>query len=95
MGQISDNKAVFEMSVNQRFAGKKGNLQIVSQNDTGESEPLIIPVTGPKIKSKPVPTKTVAPKQQSQSRVPEITCLKGATKRTFQAIDCPPGYTKG
>ena len=95
LGQISDNKAVFEMSVNQRFAGKKGNLQIVSQNDTGESEPLILPVTGPKVKSKPVPTKTVAPKQQSQSRVPEITCLKGATKRTFQAIDCPPGYTKG
>lgn len=95
LGQISNNKAVFEMSVNEKFAGKKGNLQIVSQNDTGESDPLTLPVTGPKVKSKPVPTKTVAPKQQSQSRVPVITCLKGATKRVFEAPVCPPGYTKG
>ena len=95
LGQISGNKAIFEMSVNDKFAGKKGTLQIVSKNETGESDPLKLPVTGPKVKSKPAVVKPVVPKQQSQSRVPEITCLKGATKRVFEAPICPPGYTKG
>ena len=93
VGQISDSKANFEISINDRYAGKKGTLQIVSKNEVGESSPLNLPVTGPKVKSKPVAVKTLAPKPVTRAQ--EITCLKGATKRTFQALDCPPGYTKG
>ena len=92
-GQISDSKANFEISINDKYAGKKGTLQIVSKNEVGESSPLNLPITGPKVKSKPVAVKTLAPKPDT--RVQQITCLKGATKRTFQALDCPPGYTKG
>lgn len=95
IGQISGGSAVFEMSVNDRYAGKKGTLQIVSKNEAGESDPLKLPVTGPKIKSKPVSVKTVAPKPQAPSRVPEVACFKGATKRVFEGTTCPPGYTKG
>ena len=94
-GQISGGSAAFEMSVNDRYAGKKGTLQIVSKNEAGESDPLKLPVTGPKVKSKPVAVKTVAPKPQAPARVPEVTCLKGATKRVFEGTTCPPGYTKG
>ncbi len=94
LGQISGGKAVFEMSVNDKYAGKKGILQIVSKNDAGESEPLKLPVTGPRVKSKPVAAKTIAPRP-SQVRQPVITCLKGATKRIFEGTTCPPGYTKG
>ena len=83
------------MAINSKYAGKKGALQIVNKNSAGESEALKIPVTAPKVKSKPVATKTVAPKLPTQVKQPVITCFKGATKRTFEGIDCPPGYTKG
>jgi hypothetical protein len=94
-GQIIGNKANFEMAINSKYAGKKGTLQIVNKNSAGESDALKIPVTAPKVKSKPVAVKTVAPKQPTQARQPVITCLKGATKRIFEGTDCPPGYTKG
>lgn len=95
VGQINGNKASFEMAINSKYAGKKGALQIVNKNSAGESEALKIPVTAPKVKSKPVATKTVAPKLPAQVKQPTITCLKGATKRVFEGIECPPGYTKG
>ena len=95
VGQINGNKASFEMAINSKYAGKKGALQIVNKNSAGESEALKIPVTAPKVKSKPVATKTVAPKLPTQVKQPVIICFKGATKRTFEGIDCPPGYTKG
>lgn len=95
IGQISGNKASFEMAINSKYAGKKGTLQIVNKNSAGESEALKIPVTAPKVKTKPVAVKTIAPKQPTQPRQSLITCLKGATKRTFEGTDCPPGYTKG
>ena len=95
VGQINGNKASFEMAINSKYAGKKGALQIVNKNSAGESEALKIPVTAPKVKSKPVATKTVAPKLPAQVKQPVITCFKGATKRIFEGIDCPPGYTKG
>jgi hypothetical protein len=94
-GVINGNKASFELAVNSKFAGKKGTLQIVNKNSAGESNPLRIPVTAPKIKSKPVAVKTLAPKPPTQARQPVITCLKGVTKRVFEATECPPGYTKG
>lgn len=94
-GQINGNKASFEMAVNSKYAGKKGTLQIVNKNSAGESDPLKIPITAPKVVSKPAATKTIAPKPQTQVRQPEVTCLKGATKRVFEGTDCPPGYTKG
>ncbi len=92
-GQVSEGKAEFEISVNSKYAGKKGTLQVVGKNEAGESNPLNLPVTGPKVKSKPVAIKTLAPKPVT--RAPEITCLKGATKRVFEGTSCPPGYTKG
>lgn len=95
IGQINGNKASFEVAINSKYAGKKGDLQIVNKNSAGESEALKIPVTAPKVKSKPVAIKTVAPKPPTQVKQPTITCLKGATKRVFEAIECPPGYTKG
>jgi hypothetical protein len=95
VGQINGNKASFEMAINSKYAGKKGALQIVNKNSAGESEALKIPVTAPKVKSKPVATKTVAPKPPAQVKQPMVACSKGATKRTFEGIDCPPGYTKG
>jgi hypothetical protein len=94
-GVINGNKASFEIAINSKFAGKRGTLQIVNKNSAGESEALKIPVTAPKVKSKPVAVKTVAPKPPTQVRQPVVTCLKGATKRTFEGTDCPPGYTKG
>jgi sugar lactone lactonase YvrE len=95
VGQINGNKASFEMAINSKYAGKKGTLQIVNKNSAGESDALKIPVTAPKVKSKPVAIRTIAPKAPVQARQPSITCLKGATKRTFEGTDCPPGYTKG
>ena len=95
IGQITGNKASFEMAVNSKYAGKKGTLQILNRNAVGESEALKIPVTAPKVKAKPVAVKTIAPKPPTQPRQSLITCLKGATKRTFEATDCPPGYTRG
>lgn len=94
-GVINGNKASFELAVNSKFAGKKGTLQIVNKNSAGESDALRIPVTAPKVKSKPVAVKTLAPKPPTQARQPVITCLKGVTKRVFEATECPPGYTKG
>lgn len=94
-GVINGNKAIFEMAINSKYAGKKGILQIVNKNSAGESDALKIPVTAPKVKSKPVAVKTIAPKPPSQVRQPVITCLKGATKRIFEGTTCPPGYTKG
>lgn len=93
-GQITGNKASFEMVINSKYASKKGVLQIINKNSAGESEALKIPVTAPKVKRTPVATKTVAPAPPSQRALPTITCLKGATKRVFEAIECPPGYTK-
>ena len=94
-GVIDGNKASFEVAINSKYAGKKGALQIVNQNSAGESAALKIPVTAPKVKSKPIATKTVAPKPPTQAKQPLITCSKGATKRTFEGTDCPPGYSKG
>lgn len=94
-GVINGNKASFEVAINAKYAGKKGTLQVVNQNSAGESAALKIPVTGPKVKSKPIAVKTLAPKPQAPSRIPEVTCLKGATKRVFEGTTCPPGYTKG
>ena len=42
------------MAINSKYAGKKGALQIVNQNSAGESAALKIPVTAPKVKSKPL-----------------------------------------
>ena len=95
VGQINGNKASFEMAINSKYAGRKGTLQIVNKNSAGESDALKIPVTAPKVKSKPVAIKTIAPKAPVQARQPSIICLKGATKRTFEGTDCPPGYTRG
>jgi hypothetical protein len=95
IGQVRGNKANFEMAINSKYAGKKGTLQIVNKNSAGESDALKIPVTAPKVKSKPTATKTIAPKPPAQVKQPEITCLKGATKRVFEGTTCPPGYTRG
>ena len=95
VGQVRGNKANFEMAINSKYAGKKGTLQIVNKNSAGESDALKIPVTAPKVKSKPTAVKTIAPKPPAQVKQPEITCLKGATKRVFEGTTCPPGYTKG
>ena len=95
LGQIFEGKASFEIAVSRKYAGKKGNLQIVSRNEVGESSPLNLPITGPRVQSKPVAAKTVAPKPPAQVRQPLITCLKGITKRTFEGTYCPPGYTRG
>lgn len=95
VGQINGNKATFEMAINSKYAGKKGTLQIVNRNSVGESNALRIPVTAPRVKSKPIATKTIAPKPPTQTRQPSITCLKGAAKRVFVGTACPPGYTKG
>jgi sugar lactone lactonase YvrE len=94
-GAINGGFANFEVAINSKYAGKKGTLQVVSRNSAGESDPLKIPVTAPKVNSKPVAVKTVAPKPPAQARQPVITCSKGATKRVFEGTQCPPGYTKG
>ena len=95
LGQVSGNKANFEMSINSKYAGKKGALQVVNKNSAGESDPLTISVTAPKVQAKAAPIKTTAAKPQVAPKLPEITCLKGANKRVFEGSSCPPGYTKG
>ena len=67
----------------------------MNKNSAGESDPLKIPVTAPKVQTKAAPIKTTAPKPQTAPKLPEITCLKGANKRVFEGTSCPPGYTKG
>lgn len=94
IGEISDSKANFELSINSQFAGKKGVLQLVGKNASGESDPLKIPVTVPKIQNKPSTLKTVAPKPPVVPKQPQITCFKGATKRVYEGTVCPPGFTK-
>ena len=95
LGTIDGGKANFEVAINSKYAGKKGTLQVINRNASGESDPLKIPVTAPKVKSKPAPAKTSTPKPQAPARFPEVTCLKGAAKRVFEGTTCPPGYTKG
>lgn len=94
-GEINGGIANFEVAINSKYAGKKGTLQVINRNSAGESDPLKIPVTAPKVNSKPVAVKTAAPKPPTQARQPVITCSKGATKRIFEGTQCPPGYTKG
>jgi hypothetical protein len=94
VGKIKDGLASFEVAVSSKLAGKKGFLQLVTENAVGESQPLKVPVTVPKIATKPAPKVSQVPKPQSQPNVPKVICEKGAQKRPFDG-SCPPGWTRG
>ena len=92
IGKIKSGFATFEVAVSTKFAGKKGILQLVTGNAVGESKPLKVPVTVPKVVTKPAPKVTPIAKPPAQQTV---VCEKGGIKRSFDAAECPPGYTRG
>jgi hypothetical protein len=94
VGKVKSGVASFEVAVSSKFAGKKGNLQLVSENAAGESSPLKIPVTVPKVATKTTPKAKDLPKPKTAPSQPKVICSKGATKREFDG-SCPPGYTNG
>jgi sugar lactone lactonase YvrE len=93
VGKIKEGLASFEVAVSSKFAGKKGTLQLVTENAVGESQPLKVPVTVPKIVTKTTPKKQL-PKPQTAPNQPKVICEKGAQKREF-AGSCPPGWENG
>ena len=92
VGKVKSGIASFEVAVSSKFAGKKGNLQLVSENAAGESQPLKIPVTVPKVATKTTPKVKDLPKPQAPPSQPKVICEKGAQKREFDG-SCPPGWT--
>jgi sugar lactone lactonase YvrE len=91
VGKIKEGLASFEVAVSSKFAGKKGTLQLVTENAVGESQPLKVPVTVPKITTKPTPKVSKVPKPQAPPNVLKVICQKGAQKRPFDG-SCPPGW---
>ena len=94
IGKVKSGLASFEVAVSSKFAGKKGMLQLVSENAVGESQPLKIPVTVPKVATKAAPKAKVVPKPKAAPSQPQVICEKGAQKRPFDG-SCPPGWTNG
>ena len=94
IGKVKSGFASFEVAVSSKFAGKKGALQLVSENAAGESSPLKIPVTVPKVATKTVPKVQPLPKPKTAPSQPQVICEKGAQKRPFDG-SCPPGWTNG
>lgn len=94
VGKIKDGLASFEVAMSSKFAGQKGVLQLVTENAVGESQPLKIPVTLPKIVKKPIPKPSLLPKPQAPPTQSRVICEKGAQKREF-GESCPPGWTNG
>lgn len=92
IGKVKSGLASFEVAVSSKFAGKKGMLQLVSENAVGSSEPLKIPVTVPKVATKAAPKAKVVPKPKAAPSQPQVICEKGAQKRPFDG-SCPPGWT--
>jgi hypothetical protein len=94
IGKVKSGFASFEVAVSSKLAGKKGALQLVSENAAGESSPLKIPVTVPKVATKTVPKVQPLPKPKTAPSQPQVICEKGAQKRPFDG-SCPPGWTNG
>lgn len=94
IGKVKSGLASFEVAVSSKFAGKKGMLQLVSENAVGESQPLKIPVTVPKVSTKAAPKAKQLPKPKAAPSQPQVICQKGAQKRPFEG-SCPPGWTNG
>jgi hypothetical protein len=94
VGKVKAGLASFEVAVSSKFAGKKGILQLVSENAAGESQPLKIPVTVPKVATKAAPKVKPLPKPKTAPSQPQVICEKGAQKREF-AGSCPPGWDRG
>jgi sugar lactone lactonase YvrE len=94
IGKVKSGFASFEVAVSSKFAGKKGTLQLVSENAVGESKPLKIPVTVPKVAAKAAPKVKQLPKPQVAPSQPKVICKKGAQQRPFEG-SCPPGWTNG
>ena len=94
VGKVKSGIASFEVAVSSKFAGKKGNLQLVSENAAGESSPLKIPVTVPKVATKTTPNVKPLPKPKTAPSQAQVICEKGAQKRPFDG-SCPPGWTNG
>ena len=91
VGKVKSGLASFEVAVSSKFAGKKGTLQLVSGNAAGESQPLKIPVTVPKVATKTTPKVKELPKPQTAPNQPKVNCKKGAQERPFDG-SCPPGW---
>jgi sugar lactone lactonase YvrE len=94
VGKIKDGLASFEVAVSSKFAGKKGVLQLITENAVGESQPLKVPVTVPKVEPKTTPKVKQLPKPKAPPTQPQVICEKGAQKRPFDG-SCPPGWTNG
>jgi hypothetical protein len=95
VGAISSGFASFKVALNSLYAGKKGVIQLIASNASGESAPLKIPVTAPKLTAKAAPKKVATVKPKVVPRPVKVTCIKGAIKRSFDGTKCPSGYTKG
>ena len=79
-GEIVGNRIFFNKNISQKYLGKRVTVNIILQNDFGKS-PLFV-------NSFVIPKQVDLYKNQIL-----ISCKKGNTIRTFQAKDCPPGWT--
>jgi len=95
VASISSGFATFKVALNSLYAGKKGIIQLIASNAAGESAPLKIPVTAPKLTAKATPKKVSTVKPKAAPRPVKVTCIKGAIKRSFDGTKCPSGYAKG
>jgi len=94
IGKVKDGFASFEVALSSKFAGKKGIFQILSQNASGDSKPLTVPVTVPKPVTKPAPVVKVLPKPRVDATQTKVLCKKvGQPNRGFDG-GCPPGWDR-
>ena len=94
IGKVKDGFASFEVALSSKFAGKKGIFQILSQNASGDSKPLTVPVTVPKPVTKPAPVVKVLPKTRVDTTQTKVLCKKvGQPNRGFDG-GCPPGWDR-
>ena len=78
-GEIVGNKVIFSINVEKKYLGKRVNAYVYLKNQLGTSPTAKIEISLPK---------SVIPTTKEI-----ISCKKGATIRTFQSKECPPGWT--
>lgn len=80
-GEIVGNKIVFSVDINKKYLGKRVTYFVIMKNRIGNSPLNSGSVLLPKIN------------QVNSINNVLVSCKKGSVIRTFQAKECPPGWT--
>ncbi|NDF10599.1 MAG: hypothetical protein EB046_02085 [Actinobacteria bacterium] len=80
-GEIVGNKIVFSVDINKKYLGKRVTYFVIMKNRIGNSPLNAGSVLLPKIN------------QVNSINNVLVSCKKGSVIRTFQAKECPPGWT--